>query len=173
VKGKRQNVFKGLAAGLVAGGLASFAMDTYWWVMQKSMGARPEQKPRPGDDVKENEPATQVMADRVARALTGKEVPNEMKPAAGVGAHYAAGILSGALFGAAAALRPRLGVLGGIFYGVAIWLLVDEIGIRALDMAPNPSKVPTHEHVQALGAHMVYGSATALFTRLLLRIGSR
>ena len=173
MESKQSSPLKGLASGIVAGGLGSFAMDCYWWVVQNVAGARPEQKPKPGDDVPENEPATQVIADRVWEALTGSEVPEEMKPAAGVGAHYVTGMLSGAIFGVGAALRPRLGLFGGLLFGVAVWLLLDEIAIRALDVAPAPEKVPARHHIQALGAHLVYGAATAIFTRFLLRSDSK
>ena len=39
-----------------------------------------------------------------------------------------------------------------------------------MDIAPDAEQVPLQQHIQALGAHFAYGSATALFTRLLLRL---
>jgi len=170
---KGQSVFKGLLCGLIAGELASAAMDCYWWVAQKLPGARPEQKPKgPESGMAKQEPSTQIVADKVSEAITGHEVHKENKAIAGVVVHYAFGIFWGGLFGALAARIPRTGVPAGILYGVGIWLFADEIALRALDIAPDPEKVPLSQHVQALGAHLVYGSAMGLFTRLLLRIFS-
>ncbi len=172
---KRQNPIKGALCGLAAGVGASAVMDIYWKIVKETLGDRPEQKPKgKNDGQKEAQPSTQIIADKVSEALTGKEVPRKDKAKAGVGVHYATGLIFGALFGIVAAVRPRLGIVGGLIYGAAIWALLDEIALRVLDIAPNPEKVPTSEHVQALGAHLVYGSSTALLTRLLLKLtGSR
>ncbi|MFL5733650.1 MAG: hypothetical protein ACJ78Q_10655 [Chloroflexia bacterium] len=157
--------------GLVAGGLAGAAMDCYWWAVRRLPGERPEQKPKSGDDNQDKpEPSTQIIADRVTTALTGHHVPAEDKPAAGIAVHYATSLFYGGLLGAAASRVPRLGLLAGLLYGAAIWLLLDEITLRLLDIAPDPRKVPARQHLQALGAHFVYGTATALVTRLLLRV---
>jgi uncharacterized membrane protein YagU involved in acid resistance len=99
----------------------------------------------------------------------GKEVPTEAKPAAGVAVHYLTGMLQGGLFGVVAALRGRSGLFAGLLYGVAIWLFLDEIALRALNIAPNPEKVPKKMHAEALGAHLVYGGSLALLTKLLLK----
>ncbi|HEY0070010.1 MAG TPA: DUF1440 domain-containing protein [Chloroflexia bacterium] len=166
---KRQNPLKGLLVGVAAGGAASAAMDQYWGMVEHLPGERPEQQPRKGGGQQKDEPSTQIIADRLSEAVTGKEVPREAKPAAGVAVHYLTGALQGGVFGLVAALRPRTGLLAGLLYGVAIWLFLDEITLRALNIAPDPTKVPKSIHAEALGAHLVYGGSLALFTRLFLR----
>ncbi len=151
----------------MAGFVASAAMDGYWALVQQWPGERPEQKPRPGGQQK-NEPSTQIIADRVAEAVTGKEVPKKAKPAAGIAVHYATGLFCGGIFGVMSSRAPRLGLLAGLLYGAAIWLFLDEIALRLLNIAPDPEKVPLNQHLKALGAHLVYGGATALVTRPLL-----
>ncbi len=168
---KHQNPIKGALCGLAAGAGASAIMDVYWKIVKEAIGDRPEQKPKgKNDGQKEEQPSTQIVADKVSEALTGQEVPKKDKAKAGVGVHYATGLLFGALFGIAAALRPRLGIVGGLLYGAAIWAALDEVALRLLGIAPDPKKVPAAEHAQALGAHLAYGSSTALFTRLLLKL---
>src|SRR5207244_8327482 len=112
-------------------------------------------------------------ADKVAKAVTGKEVPKEGKSIAGIAVHYSTGLFWGGIFGIMASRshsRSRsLGLLAGLLYGAAIWLFLDEIALRVLDISPDPEKVPLSQHLKALGAHFVYGSVTALSTRLLLR----
>lgn len=166
---KRQNPLKGLLVGMLAGAAASAVMDLYWAVVEHLPGERPEQKPKKGGGQKEDKPSTQIIADRVSAAVTGKEVPKEAKPAAGVAVHYVTGMLQGSLFGLVSALRGRSGLFAGLLYGVAIWLFLDEIALRALDIAPDPKKVPKKLHAEALGAHLVYGGSLALLTKLLLK----
>ncbi|MEA2575713.1 MAG: hypothetical protein QOH93_3011 [Chloroflexia bacterium] len=166
---KRHNPLKGLLFGLVAGAAASAAMDQYWGMVERVPGARPEQQPRRGGNQQKDEPSTQIIADRLSEALTGKEVPEDAKPAAGVVVHYLTGALQGGLFGLVAAVRPRTGLFAGLLYGVAIWLFLDELTLRLLNLAPDPDKVPKKQHVEALGAHLVYGGSLALLTRRFLR----
>src|SRR5688500_9204192 len=168
---KQQNPVKGAFCGMAAGLAASAAMDLYWKVVQGQAGARPEQKPKgKNDGQKEEKPSTQVIADSISRVLSGREVPKKHKAEAGIAVHYALGGLCGALFGIATTRRPRLGVAGGLLYGAAIWALLDEFLLRILDVAPDADKVPAAQHFQALGAHLVYGAGTAIFTRLLLKL---
>ncbi len=166
---KPHNPLKGLLVGIVAGAAASAAMDQYWGVVERVPGARPEQQPRAGGKQQKDEPSTQIIADRLSEAVRGKEVPEEAKPAAGVAVHYLTGALQGSVFGLLAALRPRTGLFAGLLYGTAIWLFLDEITLRALNIAPDPKKVPKKQHIEALGAHLVYGATLAITTRRFLR----
>lgn len=168
---RHQNPIKGAVCGIVAGAAASAVMDVYWKIVKGRLGDRPEQKPKGKNDGQEEEqPSTQVIADRLSQALTGEEIPKKDKAVAGIGVHYATGLLFGALFGLAAAMRPRLRIMSGLLYGAAIWAVLDEVALRLLGIAPDADKVPPIEHAQALGAHLVYGSSTAIFTRLLLKL---
>lgn len=174
MSGKQQNPMVGAFCGLVGGAVASAVMDVYWKVVKESLGERPEQKPKgKNDGQKEEEPSTQIIADKLSQALTGEEIPKKDRAVAGIGVHYATGLLFGALFGIAAAMFPRLRIMGGLLYGAAIWAALDEVALRVLGIAPDADKVPPIEHAQALGAHLVYGSSTAIFTRLLLKLLGR
>ncbi len=164
------NPVKGALYGLIAGGMGGATMDGYWAVVKKLPGARPEQKPKgKNDEQKEDQPSTQIIADKVSEALTGEEIPEKDKPLAGIGVHYGTSLAFGALYGVAASRLPKLGLVAGAIYGAGIWLFLDEIMLRVLKIAPKPEKVTTSEHIQALGAHLVYGSATGALTRILLR----
>ena len=171
MSGRNQNPIKAALCGLVAGAGASAAMDVYWKIVRNVAGDRPEQKPKGKKDGQaEGKPSTQIIADKISEVLTGKEVPRKDKAIAGIAVHYATGLICGAFFGIAAAARPRLGIVGGLLYGAAIWALLDEAALRMLDIAPDVEKVPTTQHIQALGAHLVYGSSTALLTRMFMKI---
>jgi Protein of unknown function (DUF1440) len=169
-KHKQVGLFRGAIIGLITGTAATVLMDVYWKVVKNALGERPEQKPKPGDDNQEkDEPSTQIIADKLSEAVTGEEIPEEGKAPAGVAVHYATGLMFGALFGAIAGKRPKWGLIAGLLYGAAIWLFFDELGLRAMNVAPDPRKVPPHEHLQALGAHLVYGAAMSILTKVLIR----
>src|SRR6476660_3715761 len=106
-KRKRQSPLKGIVYGALAGALASAGMDLYWGAAENAIGARPEQKPKKGGigQIKP-EPSTQVIADKVSQAVAGHSVPRRHKAAAGVGVHYATGVLCGAIYGALETGRP-------------------------------------------------------------------
>ncbi|HKP54676.1 MAG TPA: DUF1440 domain-containing protein [Chloroflexia bacterium] len=164
------NPLKGALYGFITGGVSGAIMDGYWALVKKLPGARPEQKPKgKNDGQNEDQPSTQIIADKVSEALTGEEIPRKHKPLAGIGVHYGTSVAFGALYGVVAARRPKLGPIAGAIYGAAIWLFLDEITLRVLKIGPKPEKVPTNEHIQALGAHLVYGSATGALTRIMLR----
>ncbi len=163
------NPLKGALVGFVAGGIAGAIMDGYWAIVQNLPGDRPEQKPKENDPQKEDEPSTQLVADKVSKAVTGKEVAKKDKAKAGIGVHYATSLACGALFGVVASRLPRLGPIAGALYGACVWLVLDEVILRTMDIAPEPKNVPMSEHLQALGAHLVYGSSTGAITRLLMR----
>lgn len=169
-KNNQPGLIRGTITGLAAGAAATALMDGYWKVVQNTIGDRPEQKPKKGDDNQEkDEPSTQIIADKVSQAVTGSEVAEESKAGAGVAVHYSTGLFFGAVFGAIAAKGPRLGLPAGLLYGAAIWLFIDEIGLRVFNIAPEPEKVPMNEHAQALGAHLVYGSSIAILLNIFLR----
>jgi uncharacterized membrane protein YagU involved in acid resistance len=166
---KMAGPLKAAVAGTLAGAAASAMMDVYWWAMQGIPGARPEQQPRPGDHTTRREPATQHMADALWRAVTGSDVPRDKKAVAGVAMHYAFGAACGTLWGVYSSLRSRSALPEGVLYGVIIWLLGDEMFFRLAKMSPQAEKVPLSEHLQALGAHLVYGAGTAAVTGRLGR----
>lgn len=166
---KRQNPVKGLFFGMLAGAGASAVMDQYWALVEHLPGERPEQQPQEGGKQEEDEPSTQLVADKVSKAATGKEVPKENKEVAGIVVHYLTGTISGGLFGIISALRPRTGLLAGLVFGVLLWLFLDEMILRALRLAPDPATVPVEKHVEALGAHLVFGGTMAAIARVLIR----
>jgi uncharacterized membrane protein YagU involved in acid resistance len=160
---------KAVVAGTLAGAAGSAMMDVYWWVMQGVPGARPEQKPRPGDHSPKHEPATQLMADTLWQAVTGSDIPRDKKAVAGVGMHYAFGSVCGALWGLYASMRGRSTMVEGVLYGVVVWLLGDEGLMRIAKVSPEAEKVPLSQHIQALGAHLIYGAGVAVVTGRLAR----
>ena len=59
---------------------------------------------------------------------------------------------------------------GGIAFGAALWLFNDELLVPLLGLQDGPTAAPPVQHVNRLGAHLAYGSATALTTQLLSEV---
>jgi uncharacterized membrane protein YagU involved in acid resistance len=45
-------------------------------------------------------------------------------------------------------------------FGVAFWLLVDEVGNTVLGLTPPPAEFPWQTHIRGLAGHVVFGLVT-------------
>jgi putative membrane protein len=108
------------------------------------------------------------MANRISKTFLRHELAEERKDVAGRAVHYAFGTLVGGLYGAMAEMSPEVvSRLGGVPFGMAVWLLADEIALPAFRLAGKPQEVPVKKHATALAEHFVYGATTDGVRRLL------
>ena len=159
-----------IVAGLAAGLVASFAMERFQQMIGK---LSPDAGGAPGGGGQQyrqpqSEPATYKAADAIAQASTGHTVPRSSKPAAGSLVHYAFGGAVGALYGAATATRPEAAAGAGLPFGVAVWIVADEIGVPLTGLSKPPTAYPLKDHASGFAAHLVYGATTECVRRLLL-----
>jgi uncharacterized membrane protein YagU involved in acid resistance len=82
--------------------------------------------------------------------------------------HYTFGTTTGALYGTLADVIPALTTAGGVPFGLAVWLLADELALPALGLSQPPTRQDLATHTYALVAHGVYGLTTE-YTRRLVR----
>jgi len=73
----------------------------------------------------------------------------------------------GALYGAAAAIVPRVTTAFGLPFGVAVWLGAHVIVVPALGLADSPVRQPIPKEAEEFALHLAYGSVTELVRRLL------
>jgi putative membrane protein len=155
-----RSVWKGAAAGLLGGLVASWVMNQFQSaVSQLSDGSSGQQES--GDD------ATMKAADAVADTVAGRHLTHEEKQALGPFVHYAFGSSIGALYGAVAELVPQTTTAWGMPFGVAVWLGADEIAVPAFGLSKAPFEYPASTHASALAAHLVYGVTTDIVRRVL------
>lgn len=145
-------IARGAVAGVIAGAVASFAMDRF-------QAATSPLLPSSGSD---DEPATEKAADAVARRALGHDVPDADKPLAGQAVHYALGIALGAAYGIAAEFRPGVTAGYGAAFGIGTASLLDEGAVPALGLgsAPWQSDLPTNLYSYA--SHLVFGGVAEL-----------
>ena len=122
-----------------------------------------------GKQAREGEPATVAVGRIAYEKLRGTEPSRERGGQLGKAVHWGYGLTMGALFGLLERRFPDHDVGAGLGYGVALWLVGDELAVPLLGLAAGPTAHAPRVHVQALGAHVVYGLATGAAMRALQR----
>ena len=137
-------------AGAVAGGAAVWLISKMDWSLNHTGGKR----------------QAHAAADRAATAA-GVTMTDEQQKVAGHTVHYGVGIGIGALYGLVRGMAPSVTTGRGALFGVATFILGDEIGAPAMGLAKGPLEYTARDHAKSALAHIVFGVFTDLGTRLL------
>jgi putative membrane protein len=157
---------RGAAAGLVAGIVASYAMEKF----QAAVTSLTESEEKNGAEKKQSEPMTEKVAREFSETVLDHEPTKDEKAAGGEAVHYAVGGVSGMLYGVAAEIAPKSTTGLGLPFGTSVWLGADEIGTWASGLAKAPTEYPASKHLYALSSHLVYGLTTELVRRGVRKI---
>lgn len=180
---RRPNRWRGFLLGIAGGAVGTVAMGRYWGAATALTGSDPraatrEGGPHPLDDISligrhhgEDESSTAAIGRIAYQGIAG-EAPEseETKGLLSYLVHYGYGSLQGGLFGLATAGRGGETLPLGALYGGGMWLLGDEGAVSLLGLTAGPGKYPLNQHLHRLGAHLVYGLATAGTTVGLRRL---
>ena len=175
-EGDDRNVWKGFAAGLIAGLIASWTMNRFQDVWSKlaegtatppakqpenalSQSATQHSKPEPQDDT------TVRAASAVSEGLFHHKLTQGEKKIAGPAVHYILGTGVGGLYGAGAEIVPEVTAGAGLPFGAAFWLVVDEGAVPLLGLSEGPTAYPLSTHAYALSSHFVYGLTAEIVRR--------
>lgn len=153
-----RNIWAGLAAGVAGGLAASWAMGQYRtiWNRIASEDGRNSQKKNSPKHLEED--PTVKTASAISKVVTGEELPEHRKPAAGVAVHYVFGALVGGAYGVVAELAPATSKIAGLPFGTAVWLGADELALPLLKLASGAAEAPPSSHVLGVTSHLVYGA---------------
>jgi uncharacterized membrane protein YagU involved in acid resistance len=83
--------------------------------------------------------------------------------------HWGLGIVAGAAYGALRPRLPRRARAGGLTFGAAFWLAVDEALTPALALTPGPRAFPWQTHARGLAGHLTFGLVADAALRVLSR----
>lgn len=170
-KSRETNLVKGMAAGLLGGLVGSWAMTKFQEVAPADKFARllGEKEDEGGDEEQQEpaEPTTVKAAEAVSTRVFGRELADFEKQWAGPMVHYSFGSSLGAIFGAAAEVRPDFTLGAGMPFGVVVWLLADEIGVAAMKLSGPPWQHRASTHIYALLSHLVFGLSAEAVRRLV------
>lgn len=166
-KNNTENVVKNALIGLAAGLAATFVMTEYQNLMNAM--AEEEEKKKSGNR-QEKESATVKAAEMISENAFDHKLTKKEKKTAGPAMHYTMGATSGAIYGIASKLAPFTTVGAGLPFGAAVWLIADDLAVPALGLGKSPTEIPLSSHAYALSSHLVYGLATDLVRRFLLKL---
>jgi putative membrane protein len=196
---ERDDAWKGIVAGAVAGLAASWVMNRYQEVESKvvtrikqsrqskgeramELGREAQRGPeRQGETTQayqsaqaeqrneEQKPSTLKVAEVISIKVAHHQLTEREEKIAEPMVHYAFGTLTGAWYGVLSAITPVTTAGRGAAYGAVVWLGADEISLTALGIAKSPFEYPLSSHVSALSAHLVYGLALDAGRRVLLK----
>ena len=151
------SVAKGAIAGMVAGIVASWAMEAFQVAWQKGAASSPPK----GD------PATVKAARKVSKAVSGRAIAQSDKKQSGEVVHYATGVALGLVYGMTAERLPVVTAGLGTAFGGTIALALDEGAAPALGLAPPPTQTPPSSHLFGLVSHLVFGLAAESSRRVV------
>ena len=180
------DVWKGLAAGVVGGLVASAVMNEFqalWGRLvegeERAHGAQSLQQGSPdhgvGRELRErgsddaDDDAPERLANAISVGLFDQELTKREKEKAGTALHYAYGTSMGALYGAAAEFAPGVTTGEGALFGAAVWVTADEGVVPLLGLSKKPTEYPLSIHAYALASHLVYGLTTEVVRRAVRR----
>jgi putative membrane protein len=181
-RGGEGSLWKGVAAGAVGGLAAAFVMNQFqaaWGRLaageERSHGAQSLQQGSPGhgvgQDLREKglerplDDATERLANAVSVSLLERGLTEREKDAAGTAFHYAMGLTSGAIYGAASEFAPAAKAGAGLPFGAAVWLVADEGLVPAAGLSKSAAEYPLSIHAYSIASHLVFGLATEVVRR--------
>jgi putative membrane protein len=167
------DVARSALIGAIAGLAAGYVMNEFQNTWNRIKDGREKRHQHSGQHPKqeagEPEDTTVKAASKISENIFGHELSAREKEVAGPVMHYAVSVLSGALYGAAAAVEPRVRTGFGTGFGTAVWLLADEIAVPASGLSRKPQDYPLSTHAYALVSHWVYGATTEAVYRTFSR----
>ena len=183
IRRNRNDPLKGMIAGAAGGLVASWVMNQFQALLSRMAhrGERPHGAqsiqhglPRHGLARELQERGRDSEADNaairtavvVSERLFGLELEErEKKEMAGAVIHYTFGVGTGGIYGAIAELKPATTAGAGLPFGVAVWLIADEIIVPALGLSKPPTEYPLSTHAYSIASHLVYGLTTEIVRR--------
>jgi uncharacterized membrane protein YagU involved in acid resistance len=175
------HLWKGLAAGLIGGLVASWTMNRFqdvWTKLaqdnQKSPPARdrlnhPERDERVQASSDAEDDTTVRTASAISEGLFAHTLTQKEKKIVGPAVHYILGTGVGGLYGAAAEISPEVTTGTGLPFGAVFWLVVDEGAVPLLGLSKGPRAYPLSTHAYALSSHFVYGLTAEIVRRFIRR----
>ena len=174
------NFKKNMITGIVGSVAGLMAMRLYWQKVAPFVNEYIQDEPLSSeqlDDIslvgkqyKQGESSTDALGRIAYEKVTGKEPDESMQEMLSYATHWLFGLLQGGTYGSLRTKLPGADVLGGLLFGLALWLFGDETAVPALGLQEGPTAVSPAQHVNRLGAHLAYGLGTAATAQLLRRV---
>jgi hypothetical protein len=160
----RPELLKGAVAGAAAGLLASWMMNCIYGLWSRISGnhQQPEQSAKRGVNT---DPATIAITNNLSRRVLGRELTGRQAKLADLIGHYSIGAAGGAFYGAVSEYLPKLRAGAGAAFGMAFFVLGEEIAVPLVGLSAKPWHIPLRDHAVGFLAHVVYGLSTEVGRR--------
>lgn len=174
----QRSVVRGALAGTLAGLAGAWVMVRANHLMDPGTGAsdkpgdpyahrRVDARPNDTDGTIPDEPGSMQAASALAAPVLDRPLTEREKEIGGPFVHYAFGAAAGAVYGAAVEVDRTAARGGGMVYGIAVWLIADEIGMHAAGFATSPTDYPLSRHAATLATHIAFGLTVESVRRLI------
>jgi hypothetical protein len=164
-----------LVSGVLGGVLGTVAMATGQVLWNRVVPVRPDVRrlrdrragvgaghhaqPMPRSHT-QRRTAGEQLVDRLAKSVVGRRPSPRAREAVSSALHYAFGAAAGTLYATLARRYPVVTAGRGAVYGLAVWVLAEEIGMPALlGVGKSPAASPLEEHAYVAVSHVFYGLA--------------
>lgn len=143
-----------LLDGVVAGVAATWIMGKvtgFLYEREKPAAREREERARQGKT------AYGTAAEKAA-GLAGETLSDEERKVYGKRIHWLLGGAGGAAYALLRDRAPAAAAAGGLIFGTAFFLLMDEGLVYALGLTPGPGEFPWQAHARGLAGHLAYGA---------------
>lgn len=169
-------MLKGLLAGAVGGLVGTWAMSEAQrlWThladdeVPESAGGRHDA--RDWQERSERQNSNELAAQAIARVILGRALTTQELRVAAPLSHYAFGASVAAVYGVYA--QGRQLHTSGAGFGTTVWLAADEVAMPLLGLSDSTTRRPLEMHLQALFAHLVYGTVTEVTRRAVAHLSA-
>jgi hypothetical protein len=153
-KQRQVRILGGLAAGVIGGMVATWALDKYQQGaldatrrVEDATNAGPVLSRHQEDELREQRRAHAQAVQRIAKSTVGKKLSNAQERNAAAIVHYGAGALAGGVYGVAAEILPGVRRWYGMGYSKAVFLggaepLLPWLGLSPKQVQVTPAGIP-------------------------------
>lgn len=145
-----------LLDGVVAGAAATWLMGKVTELLYQKEAPRARERE---ERVRQGKTSYGTAAEKAAE-LVGESLSDEQRKLYGKRIHWALGAGAGAAYALLRDQLPAAAAAGGLLFGTAFFLLMDEGLVYALRLTPGPGNFPWQSHARGLAGHLAYGAAT-------------
>jgi hypothetical protein len=161
-----------LSAGAIAGVSAAWAMARFTSLWIRAVSPRKASSSRSvaagTSHLSQDDRATAALIRVAALHLLSRTLTTREERAVVPLVRYGFGAATGAAYGLLT-FRLSAGVITGAVWGIALWLIGDEIVLPLLERSSGALPEPRAAHAQAFAAHIVYGITTDAVHRTMWR----
>lgn len=158
----RQSLLADVIDGVVAGFVATWAMN---FVTTKLYEREGKEACDRENAARGGKTAYETAAEKAAHVAGVKLTPDERKQYA-TAIHWGLGVTSAIAFAILRSRSEAASRAGGLLFGTALWLAVDETLTPALGLTPGPRAFPWQTHARGLAGHLAYGATVATVATL-------